>query len=136
MEYSIEQLEQELGMTDVSKAFDEVSSAENEIQAKTGMEQLMDRYKEMLEQESDWVQLFNQPLAGMNYYLAIVNIKLDINFILSANVNIALVRTWNIRWASATPSGSIFWMGKPAPARWILLTNGLASSSTLWERLA
>lgn len=90
MEYSIEQLEQELGMTDVSEAFDEVFSAEDEIQAKTGMEQLMDRYKEMLEQESDWVQLFNQPLAGMNYYLAIVNIKLDINFILSANVNIAL----------------------------------------------
>ena len=43
VEYSIEQLEEALGAEDVSAAFDEVFSAKNEAEAKTGMEQLMDR---------------------------------------------------------------------------------------------
>ena len=51
VEYSIEQLEEALGAEDVSTAFDEVFNAETEEEAESGMDQLMDRYKEMLEQE-------------------------------------------------------------------------------------
>lgn len=90
VEYSIEQLEEALGAEDVSTAFDEVFNAETEEEAESGMDQLMDRYKEMLEQECDWVELYNQPLLSTTYYLSIVAIKVDLNFIVRANVNIAL----------------------------------------------
>ncbi len=90
VEYSIKQLEEALGAEDVSTAFDEVFSAETEEEAESGMDQLMDRYKEMLEQECDWVEIYNQPLFSTTYYLAIVAVKVDLNFIVRANVNIAL----------------------------------------------
>ena len=89
-EYSIEQLEEALGAEDVSAAFDEVFSAKNEAEAKTGMEQLMDRYKQMLEQECDWVELYNQPLITQTYWIAIAAVKVDLNFVVKANVNIQL----------------------------------------------
>lgn len=90
VEYSIEQLEEALGAEDVSTAFDEVFNAETEEEVESGMDQLMDRYKEMLEQECDWVELYNQPLFSTTYYLSIVAIKVDLNFIVRANVNIAM----------------------------------------------
>ena len=49
VEYSVEQPEEALGAEDVSAEFDEVFSAQNETELKTGMEQLIDRYKEMLD---------------------------------------------------------------------------------------
>ncbi len=90
VEYSIEQLEEALGAEDVSSAFNEVFSAQNEAEAKTGMEQLMDRYKQMLEQECDWVELYNQPLITQTYWIAIAAIKVNLNFVVKANVNIQL----------------------------------------------
>lgn len=89
-EYSIEQLEEALGAEDVSSAFDEVFSAQNEAESKTGMEQLMDKYKEMLEQETDWVELINQPLINQTYWIAIAAVKVNLNFVVKANVNIQL----------------------------------------------
>ena len=38
---------------DISAAFDDVWNAQDKAEAKTGMEQLMDKYKEMLEQETE-----------------------------------------------------------------------------------
>ena len=90
VEYSIEQLEEALGAEDVSSAFDEVFSAQNKAEAKTGMEQLMDKYKEMLEQETDWVELINQPLINQTYWIAIAAVKVNLNFVVKANVNIQL----------------------------------------------
>ncbi len=90
VEYSIEQLEEALGAEDVSAAFDEVFNAQNEAESKTGMEQLMDRYKEMLEQETDWVELINQPLINQTYWIAIAAVKVNLNFIVKANINIQL----------------------------------------------
>lgn len=90
VEYSIEQLEEALGAEDVSSAFDEVFSAQNEAESKTGMEQLMDKYKEMLEQETDWVELINQPLINQTYWIAIAAVKVNLNFVVKANVNIQL----------------------------------------------
>ena len=88
--YSLEELEEDLKGQDVSGAFDEVFNAQSETESKTGMEQLMDRYRAMLEQDCDWVKLFDQPIASTSFYLAIVNIRLDTNFVVSANVNMAL----------------------------------------------
>lgn len=90
VEYSMEQLEETLGAQDVSAAFDEVFSAQNEAEAKTGMEQLMERYKQMLEQECDWVELYNQPLITQTYWIAIAAVKVNLNFVVKANVNIQL----------------------------------------------
>lgn len=90
VKYSFEEIEEALGAEDISAAFDEVFSAQNESEAKTGMEQLMDRYKEMLEQECDWVELINQPLINQTYWIAIAAVKVNLNFIVKANVNIQL----------------------------------------------
>lgn len=90
VKYSFEEIEEALGAEDVSAAFDEVFSAQDEAEAKTGMEQLMDRYKEMLEQECDWVELINQPLVNQTYWIAIAAVKVNLNFVVKANVNIQL----------------------------------------------
>ena len=90
VDYSIEQLEEALGAEDVSAAFDEVFSAEDETEAQTGMEQLMDRYKEMLEQECDWVEIYNRPVTDNEFLVSIVAVRVNLNFVVSANINIAL----------------------------------------------
>ncbi len=51
--YTLEELELELEAIDVSESFEETLMARNQDEARTGMEQLMERYQEMLEQESD-----------------------------------------------------------------------------------
>lgn len=40
---------------------------EGDEEAQTGMEQLMDRYKEMLEQECDWVEIYNRPVTDNEF---------------------------------------------------------------------
>ncbi len=90
VKYSVEEIEEALGAEDISDAFNEVFSAQNEAESKTGMEQLMDRYKQMLEQECDWVELINQPLINQTYWIAIAAVKVNLNFVVKANVNIQL----------------------------------------------
>lgn len=90
VEYSVAQIEEALQAEDISAAFDDVWNAQDKAEAKTGMEQLMDKYKEMLEQETDWVELINQPLINQTYWIAIAAVKVNLNFIVKANVNIQL----------------------------------------------
>lgn len=89
-EYSVAQIEEALQAEDISAAFDDVWNAQDKAEAKTGMEQLMDKYKEMLEQETDWVELINQPIINQTYWIAIAAVKVNLNFIVKANVNIQL----------------------------------------------
>lgn len=89
-EYSVAQIEEALQAEDISAAFDDVWNAQDKAEAKTGMEQLMDKYKGMLEQETDWVELINQPLINQTYWIAIAAVKVNLNFIVKANVNIQL----------------------------------------------
>lgn len=89
-EYSVAQIEEALQAEDISAAFDDVWNAQDKAEAKTGMEQLMDKYKGMLEQETDWVELINQPLIKQTYWIAIAAVKVNLNFIVKANVNIQL----------------------------------------------
>ncbi len=89
-EYSFEELENELDKTDVSDEFEEVLSAESEEDSKVGIEQLMNRYSELMNSESDWVQLFSRELFAKTYHIKILAIKLKVDFIVRGDVNVTL----------------------------------------------
>mgnify|MGYP001661113113 CR=1 FL=1 len=89
-EYSFAALEEELNMTDVSSEFEEVLSAENIEDSKVGIEQLMNRYSELLNSESDWAQLLSRELFSKEYHIKILAIKLKVDFIVRADVNLTM----------------------------------------------
>lgn len=89
-EYSFDELEEDLLGEDVSDVLDEVMGAESEDEAKTGTEALLDRYKQMLEQECDWVQLFNKEMFTATKYLGVVAVKVTVNFLIEASINVSL----------------------------------------------
>lgn len=88
--YTLEELELELEAIDVSESFEETLMAKNQDEARTGMEQLMERYQEMLEQESDWVDLFNLSLLDREFHINVLAVRLGVNIIGRANVNLAV----------------------------------------------
>lgn len=90
VEYSVDQLEAALGAKDISSSFNEVFSAKTKPEAKVGLEQLMNRYTEMINQESQWVEVFNKELFEKEFHIKIIAIKISLNFIVRAHVNIAL----------------------------------------------
>lgn len=52
---------------------------------------LQEKYANMLENESDWVQLFSQPLLEQKFTVALIfTVNLDITFQVTANMNISL----------------------------------------------
>ncbi|MEG2813892.1 MAG: hypothetical protein RSA79_04745, partial [Oscillospiraceae bacterium] len=89
-EYSIDELEKDLQMTDVSSEFDEVLNAETDDQNKVGLDKLMDKYSQMLENETDWVELYNLSIFEKEFHIKILAIKVSANFFIRANVNVAL----------------------------------------------
>lgn len=89
-EYSFAEMEQQLNMTDVSSEFEEVLSAESIEDNKVGIEQLMNRYSELLGSESDWAQLFSRELFSKTYHIKILAIKLKVDFIVRADVNLTM----------------------------------------------
>ncbi len=90
VEYSMEQLEAALGAENISSSFSEVFKAKTKPEAKVGLERLMDRYTEMINQESEWVELFNKQLFEKEFHIKIVAVKISVNFIVRAHVNIAI----------------------------------------------
>ena len=89
-EYSYAELEEQFNMTDVSSEFEEVLSAENIEDSKVGIEQLMNRYSELLNSESDWAQLLSKELFSKEYHIKILAIKLKVDFIVRADVNLTM----------------------------------------------
>lgn len=89
-EYSYEELEKELNMNDVSSEFEDVLSAENEEEHKVGVEQLMSKYSDLFDSESDWAQLINKEFFSKEFHIKILAIKLSVNFIVSADVNLTM----------------------------------------------
>ena len=63
-------------------------TSETELDA--GVRDLMERYSEMLENESEWVELLNKEIFHTDIVIFIVAIGIDVNFIIKANINIAL----------------------------------------------
>ena len=89
-EYSFEELENELNMNDVSTEFEDVLAAESLEDSKVGIDQLMNRYSELLSSESDWAQLINRELFAKTYHIKILAIKLKVDFIVSADMNLTM----------------------------------------------
>ncbi len=53
--------------------------------------ELKEKYANMLENESDWVELFSQPLMAQQFTVALIfTVNLDVSFQVSANMNISL----------------------------------------------
>ena len=60
------------------------------IEARTGLDNLMERYQEMLSQECDWIDLLNVELYEPEFHVNIVAIKVSVNLIVRENVNVAI----------------------------------------------
>ncbi|MFA6947684.1 MAG: InlB B-repeat-containing protein, partial [Eubacteriales bacterium] len=59
--------------------------------SKTVAESLSEKYSDMLENESDWVKLFSIPILEKEFHiLTIIAVELNIEFIVTANLNISL----------------------------------------------
>lgn len=90
VEYSVSEIMESLEAEDVSEAFDEMFEASTGIEARTGLDNLMERYQEMLSQECDWIDLLNVELYEHEFHVNIVAIKVAVNLIVRANVNVAI----------------------------------------------
>ena len=90
VEYSVSELMESLEAEDVSEAFDEMFEASTGIEARTGLDNLMERYQEMLSQECDWIDLLNVELYEHEFHVNIVAIKVAVNLLVRANVNVAI----------------------------------------------
>ncbi len=68
------------------------AGVDNDVSLKS-VEELMERYAEMLEKETDWVTLLDQKITetGLNYY--VINLMVKVDFIIRANMSIALGST-------------------------------------------
>lgn len=89
-EYSIDEAEERLGLADVSGEFEEILTAEDETGKKTGLEQLMDKYSEMVNTETDWVTLVNQNMFSQEFYISVVAVKLSADLLVHTNLNLAI----------------------------------------------
>ncbi len=90
VEYSYDKLMEALEAEDVSEAFEEVFSAKTEAENKVGIEQLMDKYNEMLETESDWLDVLDLSIFSREFHIKVVAIKISVNFKIRVNIKISL----------------------------------------------
>lgn len=88
--YTIDAAEELLGLADVSGEFEEILTAEDETGKKTGLEQLMDKYSEMVNTETDWVTLVNQKMFSQEFYISVVAVKLSADLLVHSNLNLAI----------------------------------------------
>lgn len=88
--YSYDELVKDLNLEDISDAFDEIFNSDSEAEASLGVENLMQRYQEMLNQECDWVELFNITLFEHEFHINIIAVKVRLGVVGRLNVNVAL----------------------------------------------
>ena len=56
---------------------------------------LAERYSDMLENESDWVDLYTKSLTSSHVrVIGIIDVAFDVEFVVSANVNISMGMTY------------------------------------------
>ena len=89
-EYTIEMLEKDLEAQGISTEFVDAIGADSTEESKIGMQQLVDRYTEMMQQESDWVTLFEQMLFEQEIHIKIVAIKISATLVARASINISI----------------------------------------------
>jgi uncharacterized repeat protein (TIGR02543 family) len=82
----------ETGSTDISEEIQNLLSYTKSEEITAGVQELFEIYSEMMENETDWVDIFSQNIvkSDMHLLLGIINIRTTIDFVVSANVNVAL----------------------------------------------
>ncbi len=88
--YSFDEIMDSLEAEDVSEAFDEMFQASDDAETRTGLDNLIERYQEMLNQECDWIDLFNLQLYEHEFHIKIVAVKVGVNLVVRGNVNLAM----------------------------------------------
>jgi uncharacterized repeat protein (TIGR02543 family) len=80
------------GSTDISEEIQKILSYTKSEQITAGVQELFEIYGEMMENETDWVDIFSQNIVNtdMRLLLGIIHIRTTIDFVVSANVNVAL----------------------------------------------
>jgi len=79
-----------LGELNVTQELMEMLDLTSETELKAGVQNLMDRYAEMLENESDWIEIINKEIFSKNIYIKIFAINISADFVIKGNVNIAM----------------------------------------------
>lgn len=90
VEGDYKQLINTLGELNVTEELLGLLNLTSETELDAGVRNLMDRYSEMLENESDWIELLNKEICAQDNLIYIFAIGIEVNFIIKANVNIAL----------------------------------------------
>lgn len=81
-----------LHLTDDGISFDGDAGVDNDVNIKS-VEELMEKYSEMLQKETDWVTLLDKKICEANAGVYVVNFMLKVDFIIRANMSIALGST-------------------------------------------
>ena len=77
---------------DISTEMQKILSYTDPGQISTGVQALFDIYGDMMENETDWIDIFTQNISTNDQHLllGIINIKTTVDFVVSANINVAL----------------------------------------------
>lgn len=79
-----------LGELNVTQELMDMLNLTTETELDAGVKNLMERYAEMLENESDWIEIVNKEIFQQDFHLKIFAIGIGANFVIKGNVNIAL----------------------------------------------
>ena len=79
-----------LGELNVTKELMGMLNLTSETELDAGVRNLMERYAEMLENESDWIELVHKEIFHQDIHIFIFAIGIGADFVIKGNVNIAL----------------------------------------------
>ncbi len=79
-----------LGELNVTQELMAMLNLTSETELDAGVRNLMERYSEMLENESDWIELVNKEIFQKDIYIKCFVIGISANFVIKGNLNIAL----------------------------------------------
>lgn len=89
-----EQMGERLGKTNIASELlgmlDSTADTEISVEYMESMQELMDKYSETIQRETDWIQLVNQEIASaeINYFGLVIGVQT--NFIVRADMSIAI----------------------------------------------
>ena len=77
---------------DISDEIEQLMTSTDEKEIFTDTQELFNRYQEIMENETDWIDIVNQNIVKYDYRVlyGIVVIHFEANFVISGNVNLAL----------------------------------------------
>jgi hypothetical protein len=79
-----------LGELNVTQELMGLLNLTSETELDAGVRNLMERYSEMLENESDWIEIVNKKIFQQDIRILIFAIGIGANFVIKGNINLAL----------------------------------------------